>query len=66
MARRITVKLKKIFINGNFKVQNYKVERAIFFSKKNLRIHFDVVFDFELNGRIFDSLTPFGGELWLF
>ena len=34
-----------------------------FFSKKNLRTQFDVVFDFESNGGMFDSLAPFGGEL---
>ena len=33
-----------------------------FFSKKNLRIQFDEVFDSESNGGIFDSLPPFGGE----
>ena len=39
--------------------------RSIFF-EKNLRIQFDVVFDFESNDGIFDSLTPFRGELWRF
>ncbi len=39
--------------------------RSIFF-EKNLRIQFDVVFDSESNGGIFDSLALFGGELWRF
>ena len=39
--------------------------RSIFF-EKNLRIQFDVVFYFESNGGIFDSLALFGGELWRF
>ena len=40
--------------------------RSIFF-EKNLRIQFDVVFDSESNGGIFDSLTRlFGGESWRF
>ena len=39
--------------------------RSIFF-EKNLRIQFDVVFDSESNEDIFDSLAPFGGELWRF
>ena len=34
-----------------------------FFSKKNLRILFDVVLDAESNDGIFDSLAPFGGDL---
>ena len=38
---------------------------SIFF-KNNLRIQFDVFFDSEPNGGIFDSLAPFGGELWRF
>ena len=33
-----------------------------FFFEKNLRIQFDVVFDFESNGDIFDPLAPFDGE----
>ena len=37
-----------------------------FFSKKNLRIQFDEVFDSESNDGIFDSLALFGGELWRF
>ena len=36
--------------------------RSIFF-EKNLRIQFDVVFDSESKGGIFDSLAPFGGRL---
>ena len=36
--------------------------RSTFF-EKNLRIQFDVVFDSESNGGIFDSLALFGGEL---
>ena len=36
------------------------------FFEENLRIHFDKAFDFESNGGIFDSLAPFGGELWRF
>ena len=36
------------------------------FFEKNPRIQFDVVFDSESNGGIFDSLAPFGGELWRF
>ena len=32
-----------------------------FFFEKNLRIQFDVVFDFEFNDGIFDSLASFGG-----
>ena len=39
--------------------------RSIFF-ENNLRIQFDVVFESESNGDIFDSLAPFGGELWRF
>ena len=39
--------------------------RSIFF-EKNLRIQFDVVFDSESNGGIFNSLAPLGGKLWLF
>ena len=39
--------------------------RSIFF-EKNLRIQFDRVLDSESNGGIFDSLAPFGGELWRF
>ena len=39
--------------------------RSIFF-EKNLRKQFDVVFDSESNDGIFDSLAPFGGELWRF
>ena len=39
--------------------------RSIFF-EKNLRVQFDVVFDSESYGVIFDSLAPFGGELWRF
>ena len=39
--------------------------RSIFF-EKNLRTQFDVVFDSESNGGIFDSLTPLSGELWRF
>ena len=39
--------------------------RSIFF-EKNLRIQFDVVFDAESNGGIFDSIAPFGGDLWRF
>ena len=39
--------------------------RSIFF-EKNLRIQFDVVFDTESNGGIFDCLAPFVGELWRF
>ena len=35
--------------------------RSIFF-EKNLRIQFDVVFDSESNGGIFDSPAPFGGK----
>ena len=35
-----------------------------FFSKKNLRKQFDVVFDSESNDDIFESLTSFGGKLW--
>ena len=34
--------------------------------KKNRRKQFDVVFDSESNGGIFDSLAPFGGDLWRF
>ena len=34
-----------------------------FFFEKNLRVQFDVVFDSESYGVIFDSLAPFGGEL---
>ena len=34
-----------------------------FFSKKNLRIQFDVGCYFESNGGVFDSLAQFGGEL---
>ena len=41
------------------------MERSIFF-EKYLRIQFDVVLDFESNDEIFDSLAPFGGELWRF
>ena len=41
------------------------MERAIFF-EKNLRLQFDVVFDSESNGGIFNSLAPLGGKLWLF
>ena len=37
-----------------------------FFSQKNLRILFDVVFDLESKYGIFDSLEPFGGEMWRF
>ena len=37
-----------------------------FFSKKNPRIQLDVIFDFELNESIFDSLAPFDGGLWRF
>ena len=37
-----------------------------FFSKKNLKIQFDVVFDSESNDAIFRSRAPFGGELWRF
>ena len=37
--------------------------RSIFF-ERNLRIQFDVVFDSESNGGIFDSLAPFGDDLW--
>ena len=37
--------------------------RSIFY-EKNLRIQFDLVFDSESNGGIFDSLTRFGDELW--
>ena len=36
-------------------------QRSIF-SKKKLRVQFDVVFD----GGIFDALAPFGGESWQF
>ena len=36
------------------------------FFQKKLRIQLDVVFDSESNGGIFDSLAPFGGELWRF
>ena len=41
------------------------MERPIFF-EKNLKIQFDLVFDSESNGGIFDSLAPFGGALWRF
>ena len=41
-----------------------KVGKSFFL--KNLRIQFDVVFDSESCGGIFDSLTPFGGEFWRF
>ena len=37
-----------------------------FFFEKNLRIQFDTILDSESNGGIFDSLTPFGGDLWQF
>ena len=37
-----------------------------FFSKKNLRKQFDEVFDSESIDGNFDSLAPFGGELWRF
>ena len=38
--------------------------RSFFFEKK-LRTQFDVVFDSESNGGIFDSLASFGDELWV-
>ena len=34
------------------------------FFEKNLKIQFDVIFDSESNGGIFDSLAPLGGELF--
>ena len=39
--------------------------RSIFF-EKNLRIQVDRVLDSESHAGIFDSLAPFGGELWRF
>ena len=39
--------------------------RSIFF-EKNLRIQVDRVLDSESHGGIFDSLAPFGDELWRF
>ena len=38
----------------------------MYFDFFDLRIQFDRVLDFESNGGIFDSLEPFGGELWRF
>ena len=40
-----------------------KSEMKVDFCRKNLMIQFDLIFDFESNGGIFDSLVPFGGEL---
>ena len=37
-----------------------------FFRKKNLRKQFDEIFDSESIDGNFDSLAPFGGELWRF
>ena len=37
-----------------------------FFRKISKDTEFDVVFDSESNGDIFDVLAPFGGELWRF
>ena len=56
------IKSQLAFCNGKMKT-NWEGQ---FFSKKNLRIQFDVVFDSESNCGIFGSLTPFGGELWRF
>ena len=44
----------------------WKQSGKVNFFRKNLRIQFDVVFDSESIGDIFDSLTPFGCELWRF
>ena len=44
----------------------WKQSGKVDFFRKNLRIQFDVVFNAESNDGIFDSLTPFGGELWRF
>ena len=52
--------MRKIINIGKMKI---KWEGRFFFRKK-LRIQFNVVFDSESNGGIFDSLAPFGGELW--
>ena len=45
---------------------NDQVRRSIFFSKKNQRIQFDIIFDFDSNGGIFDSIVLFGGDFWRF
>ena len=44
----------------------WKQSGKVNFFEKNLRIQFNVVFDSESNDGIFDSLAPFGDELWRF
>ena len=48
--------------------QNQKLHRTVSldFFEKNLKIQFDVIFDSESNGGIFDSLAPFGCDVWRF
>ena len=54
---------KKTFRYSKIRIMVKKIGKVNFF-RKNLRIQFDVVCDSESNSVIFDSLVPFGGELW--
>ena len=52
---------------NNFGIGKMKTKwEGHFFFEKNLRIQFDRVLNSESKGGIFDSLAPFGGELWRF
>ena len=53
-------------LKWNFSYFPAKSRKIIMVKWKTLRIQFDVVFDFESLGGIFDSLAPFDGELWRF
>ena len=51
---------------SDFSLIKWKKSGKVDFFEKNLRIQVDVIFDSESNGGIFDSLAPFGGDVWRF